>query len=38
VRSDIEIMREQAKLKTAVAIAQVLDYGPLKEVWSEMKK
>jgi NitT/TauT family transport system substrate-binding protein len=38
VRSDIEIMREQAKLKAAVAIGQVLDYGPLKEVLSGIRR
>ena len=38
VRSDIEIMREQAKIKRAVATSQVLDYGPLKEVLGEMRK
>ncbi len=38
VRSDIEIVREQAKLKGAVPLAQVLDYGLLKEVLAESKK
>jgi ABC-type nitrate/sulfonate/bicarbonate transport system substrate-binding protein len=38
VRSDIEIVREQAKLKNAVPLTQVLDYSLLKEVWAEMKK
>ena len=37
-RNDIEIMREQTKLKGAVSLAQVLDYGLLKEVLAEMKK
>jgi ABC-type nitrate/sulfonate/bicarbonate transport system substrate-binding protein len=38
VRNDIEIMRQQAKLKGPVALSQVLDYGLLKEVLAEMKK
>lgn len=38
VRTDIELMREQAKLKTAVPFAQVLDYSLLKEVLAEMKR
>jgi ABC-type nitrate/sulfonate/bicarbonate transport system substrate-binding protein len=38
VRSDIEFMREQAKLKGSVATAQVLDYRPLREVLGDMRK
>jgi NitT/TauT family transport system substrate-binding protein len=38
VRTDIEIMREQAKLKGPVAFGQVLDYGLLKEVLADMKR
>jgi hypothetical protein len=38
VRTDIELMREQAKLKTAVPLAQVVDYSLLKEVLAEMKR
>jgi hypothetical protein len=38
VRTDIEIMREQAKLKGPVALGQVLDYGLLKEVLADMKR
>jgi hypothetical protein len=38
VRTDLEIMREQAKIKGAVTRGQVLDYELLKEVLAEMKK
>jgi len=38
VRTDIEIVREQNKLKTAIPTAQVLDYSLLKEVLAELKK
>ncbi|MGZ8427417.1 MAG: ABC transporter substrate-binding protein [Candidatus Binatia bacterium] len=38
VRTDIEFVREQNKLKTAVLTAQVLDYSLLKEVLAELKK
>jgi NitT/TauT family transport system substrate-binding protein len=38
VRTDIELMREQAKIKAQVPLAQVLDYGLLKEVLSEFKR
>lgn len=38
VRGDIDFIREQNKLKTSVALSQVLDYGLLKEVLAEMKK
>lgn len=35
VRTDIEFMGEQAKIKTPVPLAQVLDYSLLKEVWQK---
>ncbi|MSP38196.1 MAG: hypothetical protein EXR70_06870 [Deltaproteobacteria bacterium] len=38
VRADIEFVREQNKLKTAVPLTQVLDYSLLKEVLAENKK
>ncbi|MGZ8485969.1 MAG: ABC transporter substrate-binding protein [Candidatus Binatia bacterium] len=38
VRTDIEFVREQNKLKTAIPTAQVLDYSLLKEVLAELKK
>jgi NitT/TauT family transport system substrate-binding protein len=38
IRADIEFVREQNKLKTAIPTAQVLDYSLLKEVLAEMKK
>jgi len=38
VRSDIELVRELNKIKTAIPISQVLDYSLLKEVLAEMKK
>jgi hypothetical protein len=38
VRTDIQIMREQAKLKGAVTRGHVLDYELLKEVLAEMNK
>jgi ABC-type nitrate/sulfonate/bicarbonate transport system substrate-binding protein len=37
VRTDIEFMREQAKIKAQVPLAQVLDYSLLKEVLAEIK-
>jgi len=38
VRGDIDFIREQNKLKTAIPLAQVVDYGILKEVLTEMKR
>jgi NitT/TauT family transport system substrate-binding protein len=38
VRGDIDFIREQNKLKTAIAFGQVVDYGLLKEVLGEMKR
>jgi NitT/TauT family transport system substrate-binding protein len=38
IRADIELVREQTKLKTAIPTAQVLDYSLLKEVLAELKK
>ena len=38
VRGDIDFIREQNKLKTAIPLAQVVDYGILREVLGEMKK
>ena len=38
VRTDIEFVREQNKLKTAIPTAQGLDYSLLKEVLAELKK
>jgi NitT/TauT family transport system substrate-binding protein len=38
VRADIEFVREQNKLKSAILTAQVLDYSLLKEVLAELKK
>jgi ABC-type nitrate/sulfonate/bicarbonate transport system substrate-binding protein len=38
VRGDIDFIREQNKIKAAVPLGQVLDYGMLKEVLSEMKR
>jgi ABC-type nitrate/sulfonate/bicarbonate transport system substrate-binding protein len=38
VRGDIDFIREQNKLKTAIPLGQVLDYGLLKEVLGEMKR
>lgn len=38
VRADVDFIREQNKIKAAVPLAQVLDYGILKEVLSEMKR
>ena len=38
VRGDIDFIREQNKLKTAIPLGQVMDYGILKEVLAEMKR
>ena len=38
VRTDIEIMREQAKLKGEVTLGHILDYGLLIEVLAEIKE
>ena len=38
IRVDIELMREQAKIKAPVATSQTLDYTLLKEVLAELKK
>ena len=38
VRGDIDFIRDQNKLKAAVPLAQVVDYGLLKEVLADMKK
>jgi ABC-type nitrate/sulfonate/bicarbonate transport system substrate-binding protein len=38
VRGDIDFIREQNKIKAPVPLGQVLDYGILKEVLSEMKR
>ena len=38
IRTDIELVREQNKIKTAIPTAQVLDYSLLKEVLAELKK
>lgn len=38
VRGDIDFIREQNKIKTAVPLGQVLDYAILKEVLSELKR
>ena len=38
VRTDIEIVREQNKIKPAVPISQVLDDNLLKEVLAELKR
>jgi NitT/TauT family transport system substrate-binding protein len=38
VRGDIDFIREQNKLKTAIPLGQVVDYGILKEVLAEMKR
>jgi ABC-type nitrate/sulfonate/bicarbonate transport system substrate-binding protein len=38
VRGDIDFIREQNKIKAAIPLSQVLDYGILKEVLSEMKR
>jgi len=38
VRADIDIVREQAKIKAPIPINHVLDYSLLKEVLAEMKK
>jgi len=37
VRTDIELMREQAKLKAPVPLSQVVDYSLLKEVLAGLK-
>ena len=38
VRGDIDFIREQNKIKTAIPLGQVVDYGILKEVLAEMKR
>ena len=38
IRTDIDSVREQNKIKAAIPTAQVLDYSLLKEVLAEMKK
>lgn len=38
VRGDIDFIREQNKLKTAIPLGQVMDYGLLREVLAEMKR
>jgi len=38
VRGDIDFIREQNKLKTAIPLGQVVDYGILREVLAEMKR
>jgi NitT/TauT family transport system substrate-binding protein len=38
VRGDIDFIREQNKIKTAVPLGQVVDYGILREVLAEMKR
>jgi len=38
VRGDIDFIREQNKLKTAIPLGQVVDYGILKEVLADMKR
>lgn len=38
VRGDIDFIREQNKIKAPVPLGQVLDYGILKEVLTEMKR
>jgi ABC-type nitrate/sulfonate/bicarbonate transport system substrate-binding protein len=38
VRADIDFIREQNKVKTAIPLGQVVDYGILKEVLAEMKR
>jgi ABC-type nitrate/sulfonate/bicarbonate transport system substrate-binding protein len=38
VRGDIDFIREQNKLKTAIPLSQVVDYGILREVLGEMKR
>jgi ABC-type nitrate/sulfonate/bicarbonate transport system substrate-binding protein len=38
VKSEIEFMRSQAKIKGQVSISQVVDYSLLKEVLAEMKR
>lgn len=37
IRNDIELVREQNKLKAAIPTSQVLDYTLLKEVLTGMK-
>lgn len=37
IRADIELVREQNKLKAAIPTSQVLDYTLLKEVLTAMK-
>ena len=38
VRADIDFIREQNKLRTAIPLGQVVDYGILREVLGEMRK
>jgi hypothetical protein len=38
VRTDIEFIREQNKVRSAIPLGQVVDYGILKEVLAEMKR
>ena len=38
VRGDIDFIREQNKIKTAIPLGQVVDYGILREVLAEMKR
>lgn len=38
VRADIEFIREQNKVKSAIPLNHVMDYGILKEVLAEMKR
>jgi NitT/TauT family transport system substrate-binding protein len=38
VRADIDFIREKNKVKTAIPLGQVVDYGILKEVLAEMKR
>jgi hypothetical protein len=38
IRADIELVREQNKIKATILTAQVVDYGLLKEVLAELRK
>jgi ABC-type nitrate/sulfonate/bicarbonate transport system substrate-binding protein len=38
IRTDIELVREQNKIKATIPTAQVFDYGLLKEVLAELKR
>lgn len=38
IRADIELVREQNKIKVTIPTAQVVDYGLLKEVLAELRK